>query len=224
MNLARLRSRRFVLVAACLPLLLIATTGCLANGTGLIGTPGAPTETGSSRLPSLLQQLQGSGGAGPRSLRHPAEPGARRPGRRRQGHRPDEFRHTDNNSHADGYEHGRRRVHARARSRDANASAPQPARHFDIAARHTNASASYAYANPGNEHPHADHCATHRNANGHADGNPDSLHVPHRGQLLRDATARGWLVDSYAIGNRKSEIGNRDTEGNSCAPPPSEGG
>ena len=64
MNLARLHSRRLALLAAGLPILLLVTTGCLANGTGLIGTPGAPTETGSSRLPSLLQQLQGSGGAG----------------------------------------------------------------------------------------------------------------------------------------------------------------
>jgi len=64
MNRARLRFRRFAFAAACLPVLLIATTGCLANATGLIGTPGAPTETGSSRLPSLLQQLQASGGAG----------------------------------------------------------------------------------------------------------------------------------------------------------------
>lgn len=57
------RSRLFGL--ALLPVLALAATACMgypADGTVL--TPGSPSETASSRLPSLLQQLQGNGGAG----------------------------------------------------------------------------------------------------------------------------------------------------------------
>lgn len=51
-------------VACLLPVLAVSTTGCLGYpAEGAVSTPAAPGQSGPSRLPQLLQQLQG-GGAG----------------------------------------------------------------------------------------------------------------------------------------------------------------
>lgn len=58
------RSRILALVA--LPLIVLGGSACLAAPTGTVNTPMDPNASGTStsRLPTLLQQLQGSGGAG----------------------------------------------------------------------------------------------------------------------------------------------------------------
>jgi hypothetical protein len=56
--------RRLLASLAALPLCAVLTAGCLAYApAGTVGTPPPPGESGESRLPQLLSQLQ-SGGAG----------------------------------------------------------------------------------------------------------------------------------------------------------------
>ncbi len=60
LRLTRLRA----LTLLALPFVVVGATACLQPD-GTLGAPGAPTQSDSaSRLPSLLQQLQGSNGAG----------------------------------------------------------------------------------------------------------------------------------------------------------------
>jgi cell division septation protein DedD len=50
---------------ALLPLLAVGASACMGYpADGSVLTPGSPSQTASSRLPSLLSQLQGNGGAG----------------------------------------------------------------------------------------------------------------------------------------------------------------
>lgn len=65
MRLRRITTRSRIWALVLLPALAVATTACMGYpADGNVLTPGSPSQTASSRLPSLLQQLQGNGGAG----------------------------------------------------------------------------------------------------------------------------------------------------------------